>query len=84
MLYVHLRLQGEVEEHEKIVSALREVDVVISALAYPQVLDQLKIIDAIKVAGNIQVTTLSISLFSRKTHFTYMKFQGFFNLNFEV
>ncbi|XP_059460729.1 eugenol synthase 1-like isoform X2 [Corylus avellana] len=45
---------GEVEEHEKIVSALREVDIVISALAYPQVLDQLKIIDAIKVAGNIK------------------------------
>ena len=64
MLYVHLRLQGELEEHEKIVSALREVDVVISALAYPQVLDQLKIIDAIKVASNIKVTTLSISLFS--------------------
>jgi hypothetical protein len=53
-----------VEEHEKIVSALREVDVVISALAYPQVFDQLKIIDAIKVAGNIKVTTLSITLFS--------------------
>jgi hypothetical protein len=48
-------LQGELEEHEKIVSALREVDIVISALAYPQVLDQLKIIDAIKVAGNIKV-----------------------------
>ncbi|XP_062165300.1 isoeugenol synthase 1-like [Alnus glutinosa] len=45
---------GELEEHEKIVSALREVDIVISALAYPQVLDQLKIIDAIKVAGNIK------------------------------
>jgi hypothetical protein len=52
----HLRvLQGELEEHEKIVSAVREVDIVISALAYPQVLDQLKIIDAIKVAGNIKV-----------------------------
>jgi hypothetical protein len=65
MLYVHLRLQGELEEHEKIVSALGEVDIVISALAYPQVLDQLKIIEAIKVAGNIKVTnTLSITLFS--------------------
>jgi hypothetical protein len=60
----HLRvLQGELEEHEKIVSAVREVDIVISALAYPQVLDQLKIIDAIKVAGNIKVInpTLPIS-----------------------
>jgi hypothetical protein len=45
------------------VSALREVDIVISALAYPQVLEQLKIIDAIKVAGNIKVInpTLPIS-----------------------
>ncbi|KAL5776323.1 hypothetical protein ACOSP7_009249 [Xanthoceras sorbifolium] len=47
-------VQGELEEHEKMVSVLRQVDVVISALAFPQVLDQLKIIDAIKVAGNIK------------------------------
>ncbi|KAA8546266.1 hypothetical protein F0562_002995 [Nyssa sinensis] len=47
-------LKGELEEHEKLVSALRQVDVVISALAFPQVLDQFKIIDAIKVAGNIK------------------------------
>ncbi|OAY25173.1 eugenol synthase 1 [Manihot esculenta] len=47
-------VHGELNEHEKIVALLRQVDVVISALAYPQVLDQLKIIDAIKVAGNIK------------------------------
>ncbi|XP_050268555.1 eugenol synthase 1-like isoform X1 [Quercus robur] len=47
-------VQGELNEQEKIVSVLREVDIVISTLAYPQVLDQLKIIDAIKVAGNIK------------------------------
>ncbi|GMY29315.1 eugenol synthase 1-like [Fagus crenata] len=47
-------VQGELKEHEKIVSVLREVDIVISALAYPQVPDQLEIIDAIKVAGNIK------------------------------
>ena len=52
-------MQGELNEHEKIVSVLREVDIVISTLAYPQVLDQLKIIDAIKVAGNIKVPNLS-------------------------
>lgn len=34
---------------------IREVDVVISAVAYPQVLDQLNIIEAIKVAGGIKV-----------------------------
>ncbi|KAK1587898.1 hypothetical protein Q3G72_018046 [Acer saccharum] len=47
-------VQGEVEEHEKMVSVLRQVDVVISTLAFPQILDQLKIIHAIKVAGNIR------------------------------
>ncbi|KAL0314169.1 UNVERIFIED_CONTAM: Eugenol synthase 1 [Sesamum angustifolium] len=47
-------VKGTMDEHEKLVSLLREVDVVISALAYPQVLDQLKIIEAIKVAGNIK------------------------------
>ncbi|TXG74493.1 hypothetical protein EZV62_003072 [Acer yangbiense] len=43
-------VQGEVEEHEKMVSVLRQVDVVISTFAIPQILDQLKIIHAIKVA----------------------------------
>ncbi|KAJ6360594.1 hypothetical protein OIU77_004584 [Salix suchowensis] len=47
-------VQGDLDEQEKIVSVLRQVDVVISAVAYPQVLDQLKIIEAIKVAGNIK------------------------------
>ncbi|KAG6698073.1 hypothetical protein I3842_08G003700 [Carya illinoinensis] len=46
--------QGELNELDKIVSILRKMDIVISTLAYPQVLDQLKIIDAIKVAGNIK------------------------------
>ncbi|KAK3043918.1 hypothetical protein RJ639_000617 [Escallonia herrerae] len=47
-------VRGGLDEHEKIVSLLKEVDVVISALAYPQVLDQLHIIEAINVAGNIK------------------------------
>ncbi|KAI3464376.1 hypothetical protein Pfo_021039 [Paulownia fortunei] len=47
-------LKGRVDEHDKLVSVLREVDVVISTLPYPQVLDQLKILEAIKVAGNIK------------------------------
>ncbi|GAY66052.1 hypothetical protein CUMW_245660 [Citrus unshiu] len=47
--------RGELDEHEKIISILKEVDVVISTIAYPQFLDQLKIVDAIKVAGNIKI-----------------------------
>ncbi|KAG8378427.1 hypothetical protein BUALT_Bualt08G0136200 [Buddleja alternifolia] len=48
-------VKGALDEHDKLVSVLGEVDVVISVLPYPQVLDQLKIIEAIKVAGNIKV-----------------------------
>lgn len=54
--------QGELEEHEKMLSAMREVDVVISALPFPLVPAQLKIIQAIRAAGNIKVMTLSSSL----------------------
>ncbi|KAI6670856.1 hypothetical protein NL676_005741 [Syzygium grande] len=50
---VHI-IEGELEEHEKLVAALKQVDIVISALAYPQVPDQLKIIEAIVAAGNIK------------------------------
>ncbi|GAY65880.1 hypothetical protein CUMW_244430, partial [Citrus unshiu] len=47
-------IEGELDEHEKIVSILKQVDVVISTVAYPKFLDQLKIVHAIKVAGNIK------------------------------
>ncbi|KAI4318289.1 hypothetical protein L6164_026076 [Bauhinia variegata] len=46
-------IHGELE-YDQIVAAIKKVDIVISTLACPQVLDQLKIIDAIKVAGNIK------------------------------
>ena len=47
--------QGELDEHEKLVSVLKQVDIVISTLAVPQHMDQLKIISAMKEAGNIKV-----------------------------
>ncbi|KAE8689804.1 Isoeugenol synthase 1 [Hibiscus syriacus] len=40
--------------HEKLVSVLKQVEVVISTIAVPQHLDQLKIISAIKDAGTIK------------------------------
>ncbi|XP_020985562.1 isoeugenol synthase 1 [Arachis duranensis] len=46
--------QGELDDHKKLVSALKEVDIVISTLAVPQHLEQLKIIRAIKQANNIK------------------------------
>ncbi|KAE8711710.1 Eugenol synthase 1 [Hibiscus syriacus] len=50
----HILEQGELDEHEKIVATLRQVDIVISTLPFPQVPDQIHIVEAIKVAGNIK------------------------------
>nr|QRW27925.1 eugenol synthase 5 [Ocimum basilicum] len=47
-------IKGMINDHEKLVMAVRNVDVVISTLPYPQVFDQLKIVEAIKLAGNIK------------------------------
>ncbi|VVA28761.1 PREDICTED: isoflavone reductase [Prunus dulcis] len=46
--------QGELNDHEKLVKAVEQVDVVISTVAVPQHLEQLKLIKAIKDAGNIK------------------------------
>ncbi|KAK8482909.1 hypothetical protein V6N13_149654 [Hibiscus sabdariffa] len=47
-------VEGELDEHEKMVAILRRVDIVISSLPFPQVPDQIHIVEAIKVAGNIK------------------------------
>ncbi|XP_008227361.1 PREDICTED: isoeugenol synthase 1-like [Prunus mume] len=47
-------VQGELDDHEKLVKAVEQVDVVISTVAVPQHLEQLKLIKAIKDAGNIK------------------------------
>ncbi|KAH7682776.1 NAD-dependent epimerase/dehydratase domain-containing protein [Dioscorea alata] len=47
-------LYGDIHDHESLVKAIKQVDVVISALGSHQVNDQTKIIDAIKEAGNIK------------------------------
>uniref|UniRef100_A0A7N0TZC9 NmrA-like domain-containing protein n=1 Tax=Kalanchoe fedtschenkoi TaxID=63787 RepID=A0A7N0TZC9_KALFE len=46
-------LHGELDEHDKLAEAVSRVDIVISTLPGPQVLDQLRIIEAIRVAGNV-------------------------------
>ncbi|CAM8943994.1 unnamed protein product [Rhodiola kirilowii] len=46
--------QGQLDEHEKLVEAVSRADIVIATLAFPQILDQLKIIQAMKVAGNVK------------------------------
>lgn len=46
-------LQGSLEDHDSLLAAIKEVDVVISAVGQ-QITDQTKIISAIKEAGNIK------------------------------
>ncbi|KAJ0989068.1 hypothetical protein J5N97_007424 [Dioscorea zingiberensis] len=47
-------LHGDLNDHESLVRALKQVDVVISTVGFMQLADQTKIIDAIKEAGNIK------------------------------
>lgn len=46
-------VHGELE-HDQIMAVIKQVDIVICTLAFPQVMEQLKIINAIKLAGNIK------------------------------
>lgn len=47
--------QGELDDHDKLVEVLRQVDIVIATLGVPTYKEQLKIIKAMKEAGNIKV-----------------------------
>jgi uncharacterized protein YbjT (DUF2867 family) len=54
-------LQGDLYDHENLVKVIKQVDVVISTVGHVQLPDQVKIIAAIKEAGNIKVVSLSFS-----------------------
>ncbi|PON93429.1 Hopanoid-associated sugar epimerase [Trema orientale] len=47
-------LHGDLYDHESLVKAIKQVDVVISTVGHMQIADQVKIIAAIKEAGNIK------------------------------
>ncbi|XP_040995733.1 phenylcoumaran benzylic ether reductase Betv6-like isoform X1 [Juglans microcarpa x Juglans regia] len=47
-------LRGDLYDHESMVKAMKQVDVVISTVGPPQFADQIKIVAAIKEAGNIK------------------------------
>ncbi|KAK8585114.1 hypothetical protein V6N13_139053 [Hibiscus sabdariffa] len=47
-------LHGDLYDHESLVKAIKQVDVVISAVGHMQLGDQVKIIAAIKEAGNVK------------------------------
>lgn len=46
--------QGDLYDHESLVKAIKQVDVVISTVGQAQLADQVKIVAAIKEAGNIK------------------------------
>ncbi|KAL1831220.1 hypothetical protein ACET3Z_000871 [Daucus carota] len=46
--------EGELDEHEKLVEAIRQVDIVIVTLGLPLIMTQLKIITAMQEAGNVK------------------------------
>lgn len=48
-------LQGDLYNHESLMKAIKQVDVVISTVGALQLADQTKIIAAIKEAGNVKV-----------------------------
>lgn len=47
-------VSGDLNDHESLVEAIKQVDVVISTVGGFQLADQVKIIDAIKEAGNVK------------------------------
>ncbi|KAM7271678.1 hypothetical protein ACFE04_030892 [Oxalis oulophora] len=51
-------LHGDLYDHESLVNAVKQVDVVISTVGNMQLADQVKIIAAIKEAGNVKVRFL--------------------------
>ena len=54
--------KGDIYDHNSLVEAIKEVDVVISTVGFEQITDQVKIIAAIKEAGNIKVLALTLLL----------------------
>ncbi|KAL3597359.1 hypothetical protein D5086_008996 [Populus alba] len=55
-------LGGDLFDHESLVKAIKQVDVVISTVGHAQLVEQGRIIAAIKEAGNVKVTFLKIGV----------------------
>ena len=55
MVLKKMEMQGDLYDHGSLVKAIKQVDVVISTVGHLQIVDQVKIIAAIKEAGNVKV-----------------------------
>jgi len=51
-------MQGALYDHESLVKAIKQVDVVFSTVGHSLLADQLNIISAIKEVGNVKVNLL--------------------------
>ena len=56
-------LKGDLFDHESLVKAIKQVDVVISTVGHAQLVDQDRIIAAIKEAGNVKVFLTWLNLY---------------------
>ena len=70
-------MQGDLHDHGSLVSAIKQADVVISTVGPMQFEDQLKIIAAIKEAGNVKVCIFKLLKLCSLKPF-YLKFRSFF------
>ncbi|KAL5168584.1 Isoflavone reductase [Glycine soja] len=72
---------GDVNDHESLVKAIKQVDVVISTLGGQQIDDQVKVIAAIKEAGNIKALKTRRAIEAEGIPYTYVcsyAFAGYF------
>lgn len=58
LLHWKIPWQGDIYDHESLVKAIKQVDVVISTVGFQQLGDQVKIIAAIKEAGTVKASTI--------------------------
>lgn len=77
-------MQGDLYDHESLVKAIKQVDVVISTVGQMQLADQSKIIDAIKEAGNVKVSNSVTNWFSRFAFWISFCFYLQFNISGRV
>lgn len=68
-------------DHGSLVKAIKQVDVVISTVGRKQLLDQTKIISAIKVSGNIKVVTSNTLISIMVDHYSYFNLQKYLGLH---
>uniref|UniRef100_A0A0D9XYC1 NmrA-like domain-containing protein n=1 Tax=Leersia perrieri TaxID=77586 RepID=A0A0D9XYC1_9ORYZ len=67
-------LEASLDDHRSLVAAVRQVDVVVSAMAGSDLLQQLKLVEAIKDAGNIEVNYFRVRFFNSQRRFLVPRF----------